>query len=101
MKPWKNDKLLATIYSGLQYRNSKHELFKLKNQNEQFSSDMRGQFGKIIGESLAMKKVFDIISKVAETDADVLVLGENGTGKEMVAREIHNQSKLCEYSNHL
>ncbi|MFC2106792.1 sigma-54-dependent transcriptional regulator [Bacteroidota bacterium] len=96
MKPWKNDKLLATIYSGLQYRNSKHELFKLKSQNEQFSDDIQGQFGEILGESLAMKKVFDIISKVASTEADVLILGENGTGKELVAREIHNQSKRAD-----
>ncbi len=93
VKPWKNEKLLGTILSGLQHRQSKLEIKKLRNTQEKLTEDINQPFQHFIGESLAMQKVFSIIEKVAKTDADVLILGENGTGKEMVAREIHRQSK--------
>ncbi len=92
VKPWKNEKLLGTILSGLQYRKSKLEVERLKTTSEKLSQDINKPFENIIGHSLAMQKVFGMIEKVAKTDADVLILGENGTGKEMVAREIHRQS---------
>jgi len=93
VKPWKNEKLLGTILSGLQHRKSKLEVKKLRTTKEKLTEDIDQPFQHFIGESLAMQKVFGIIEKVAPTDADVLILGENGTGKEMVAREIHRQSK--------
>jgi DNA-binding NtrC family response regulator len=92
VKPWKNDKLLGTILSGLQHRQSKLEVKKLRTTQEKLTEDIDQPFQHFIGESLAMQKVFGMIEKVAPTDADVLILGENGTGKEMVAREIHRQS---------
>ncbi len=92
MKPWKNDKLLGTIHSALQFRKSKFETEKFKKRQDQLSRDIDNQFGEIIGRSLAMQKTYDLVDKIAGTDADILVLGGNGTGKEMVAREIHRQS---------
>jgi len=92
VKPWKNDKLLGAILSGLQHRQSKLEVKKLRTTQEKLTEDIDQPYQHFIGESLAMQKVFGIIEKVAPTDADVLILGENGTGKEMVAREIHRQS---------
>ncbi len=94
VKPWKNDKLLGTILSGLQHRKSKLEIEKLKTTQQKLTQDINKPFEHFIGQSLAMQKVFSMIEKVAKTDADVLILGENGTGKEMVAREIHRQSSF-------
>jgi len=92
VKPWKNEKLLGTILSGLQHRKSKLEVEKLRTTQEKLTQDINKPFEHFIGQSLAMQKVFGMIEKVAKTEADVLILGENGTGKEMVAREIHRQS---------
>lgn len=93
VKPWKNEKLLGTILSGLKHRKSTLEVEKLKTTQAKLTQDINQAFEHFIGQSLSMKKVFGMIEKVAKTDADVLILGENGTGKEMVAREIHRQSK--------
>lgn len=92
VKPWKNDKLLGTLLSGLQHRKSKLEVKQLRTTQEKLQQDINQPFQHFIGQSLAMQKVFGTIEKVAKTEADVLILGENGTGKEMVAREIHRQS---------
>jgi two-component system response regulator HydG len=59
------------------------------------NADLDQQFHGCIGSSPAMKEVFAVIRKVACTEANVLILGENGTGKELVAREIHRQSPRC------
>lgn len=92
VKPWKNDKLLSVIFSALQLRESRLELTKLRSTQQSINRDINQNFENIIGESLAIKRVFNLIDKVAKTDADILILGENGTGKELVAREIHKQS---------
>lgn len=92
VKPWKNEKLLGTILSGLKHRQSKLEIEKLRTTQAKLTQDINKPFEHFIGQSLAMQKVFGMIEKVAKTEADILVLGENGTGKEMVAREIHRQS---------
>ena len=92
VKPWKNDKLFGCILAGLQLRKSKLEVEKLRNTNDTLDQKINQHFKAFIGNSLAIQKVFSFIEKVAVTDADVLILGENGTGKELIAREIHKQS---------
>ncbi len=92
LKPWDNKKLLATITTSLQLRQSKVELENLKSQQKFLLSDQDNRYGDIVGTSQAMEKVMEDVKKVARTDANVLILGENGTGKEMVAREIHRNS---------
>lgn len=91
-KPWRNEKILATILSAFQLSQKQKTILELeakqKSLNEasnQFSHDM-------IGQSAGMRNVFHLIKKVAATDANVLILGENGTGKELVARAIHQAS---------
>jgi DNA-binding NtrC family response regulator len=65
---------------------------QLRHRQEHLSSDLAKDFSGIVGESPALLLLFDRIKKVATTDANVLILGENGTGKELVARELHRQS---------
>lgn len=91
LKPWQNEKLIATINSASRLRKSYKEVEGLRQTKSALVKDMSS--GKeILGGSSAMKNVFAIINKVAKTDANVLILGENGTGKELIAREIHKQS---------
>ncbi len=92
LKPWNNDKLLVTISSALQLRKSKLEVEKLKGTQQYLTANINKSFSDFVGKSPAMKRVYELISKVAITDADVLILGENGTGKELVARALHNKS---------
>jgi DNA-binding NtrC family response regulator len=92
MKPWQNEKLLATVNSALNLRKSKKEIEKLKIRQKAINNMMNKTFKDFIGVSGEMQKVYTTISKVAATDASVLILGENGTGKELVARALHNNS---------
>ena len=92
LKPWQNEKLLATISAALNLRRSKIEVDTLRSRQAQLSADLDQPFHAFVGTCPAMKEVFNSISKVAKTDAHVLILGENGTGKELVARELHRQS---------
>ncbi len=91
-KPWQNEKLLATLHAAMNLRESRNEVSKLKQRQEQLSADLDQHFHDFIGECAAIQDVFRTIQKVAKTDANVLILGENGTGKELVARELHRQS---------
>ncbi len=93
MKPWQNEKLLATIKAAVELRSSRREVDELRQRQRQLSADLDRSFGKLVGSSLPMQRVYSIIEKVATTDASILVLGENGTGKELVAREIHRRSR--------
>jgi len=93
LKPWQNEKLLATISSALNLRYSRLEVDKLRSQQKQLSEDIDQRYHEMIGVSAAMQQVFATIDKVAATDADVLILGENGTGKELVARALRRQSR--------
>ncbi len=92
LKPWQNEKLLATISSALNLRYSKLEVDKLRSRQKQLSDDIDQKYHNMIGVSPAIRKVFATIDKVAPTEADILILGENGTGKELVARALHRQS---------
>ena len=92
LKPWQNEKFLATLSIAMNLRKSLVEVDTLRNRQKQLSADMDQPFNDIIGVSQAIQKVFSVIKKVAQTDANVLILGENGTGKEMIARAIHRES---------
>ena len=93
LKPWQNEKLLATISSAMKLSESKQEIDNLLSRQKQLSQDIDKEFHDIIGVSEEIKKVFSTIQKISKTDANVLILGENGTGKELVARAIHRQSE--------
>lgn len=92
LKPWKNQKLLGTLSSAIKLRKSKKEVETLKGAQSRLSKDIDSSFTDFVGNSPAIQRVHDLIDRVAGTDADVLILGENGTGKELVARAIHRKS---------
>ena len=92
LKPWQNEKLLATISAAMNLRRSRSEVADLRNRQKQLSADLDQPFQEFIGACPAMQTVFNTIEKVANTVANVFILGENGTGKELVAREVHRQS---------
>lgn len=92
LKPWQNEKLVATISTAIRLKKSYNQVDKLKKAKEMLEEQISKPFGEIIGESAAIKDVFAMINKVAKTDANVLILGENGTGKELIARAIHQRS---------
>ncbi|WP_321299520.1 sigma-54 dependent transcriptional regulator [Marinifilum fragile] len=92
LKPWDNKKLLATLQSGVELHRTRVQVEKLKQQKNYLQKDLNQQFVNIIGESDAIKEVLNTVKKVAATEANILILGENGTGKELIAREIHQLS---------
>jgi DNA-binding NtrC family response regulator len=94
LKPWDNSKLLATLNSAWKLRTSRLEALSLRKDNQYLKKEINKGGEKIVlGASPTMINVMNIVRKVAGTDANVLITGENGTGKELVAREIHNLSK--------
>ena len=93
LKPWEGEKLLATIFSALQLRKSKDEISQLKKQVTVLESN-RPPMPDIIGESDAMLSLFDTVDKLKNTDANILILGENGTGKDLIANLLcHSSSR--------
>lgn len=92
LKPFDNDKLLATINTAIKLRLSKVQVKKLKKTQEVIAKDLEKTHLLIKATSPVMEKVYSTIKKVAKTDANILILGENGTGKEVIAREIHRLS---------
>ncbi|MEJ1237850.1 sigma-54 dependent transcriptional regulator [Chryseolinea sp. T2] len=92
LKPWENEKLLATLFSAMRLRESRDVIENLKNKNHEINQALNDRYSEIIGQSTAMHKIFQTIDRVAKTDANVLILGENGTGKELIARAIHRNS---------
>ncbi|MGQ1908470.1 sigma-54-dependent transcriptional regulator [Marinifilum sp. RC60d5] len=92
LKPWQNEKLVATISSAITLRKSKEEVSELKTKQKELNAVLDQPFNDFIGTSPEMHQVFSTITKVAKTDANVLILGENGTGKELVARALHRNS---------
>ena len=92
VKPWQNDKLLSTVSAAFKLSKSKRALDRHKSRERILGSTIDDQFAGLIGDSQAIKNVLEQVDKVAATQANVLILGENGTGKELVAREIHRRS---------
>ena len=91
-KPWQNEKLLATIRTAVALRKSRDENQELKSRNNILATELSRAGQEILGTSAAMERVHRLIEKSAPSDANVLILGENGTGKELVAKEIHRLS---------
>ena len=89
-KPWEKEKLLATLSSALKLSRSRKEVGKLQTQMLALKADEH--LPKLIGNSPAMQKVKETIFKLSDTDANILVLGENGTGKDLVARMLKHFS---------
>jgi DNA-binding NtrC family response regulator len=92
LKPWDNEKILATIHAAFQLGKSKKEVSLLKQSEKKLKHLINETEQQIIGTSSAINAVLKITEKVAKTSANVLITGENGTGKELIARAIHNQS---------
>jgi DNA-binding NtrC family response regulator len=92
LKPWENEKLVATLNSVLKFRRSNRELEQLKKREGSMKNELQADQRLIVGSSQPVLNMLKIIQKVAKTNANVLITGENGTGKELVAREIHNKS---------
>ncbi len=88
----KRKNYLATISSAIKLRRSKSEATDLRKKQKEISAIQDQPFHEFIGNSPEMQQVFSTIQKVAKTDANILILGENGTGKELVARALHRNS---------
>ncbi|MBU8892176.1 MAG: sigma-54 dependent transcriptional regulator [Bacteroidales bacterium] len=91
-KSWDEKKILSTILSAYNIRLSKLKIKTLEQKQKHLSEKIDSKFNNVIGESTSMQAILKMVKKVAVTDANVLILGENGTGKEVIAREIHRKS---------
>jgi DNA-binding NtrC family response regulator len=92
VKPWDNEKLKATLKAACRLRNSNLEISHLKTKEKLLKKETNKSHPLIIGKSRAMQEIMSLVDKIAATDASVLITGENGTGKELIAREVHNRS---------
>jgi len=95
-KPWQNEKVVATVSAAIKLRRSRVETEVLRQTNEVLIREATTFDQDIIGESSQLKDVLEIVRRAGPTDANVLILGENGTGKELVARELHRQSQRAQ-----
>ena len=96
LKPWDNTKLLATVRSAIQLNFSKREIKDLKQKEKDLKTSINRHEKEIIGSSQLFAQMLKTVEKVASTDTNVLITGENGTGKELVARKIHRLSGRCQ-----
>lgn len=92
LKPWDNEKLIATLKLAVQLNISRREVFQLKERESVLRKELNRDQKNIIGASPQLMNVLKLARKVADTDANVLITGENGTGKELIAQEIHRMS---------
>jgi DNA-binding NtrC family response regulator len=92
LKPWENEKLFATLSSASRLRQSNKKVKKLEKIHSSLQKDINRQFENIVGGSEPIRQLQNTLVKVAPTDANVLILGENGTGKQVFAYELHRLS---------
>lgn len=92
-KPWNSEKLISTLNAACQLSMSRRKVEQLETEKQVLQEDARRNYEEIIGNSQAVQRLHETIRKVARTDTSVLIQGENGTGKELIAWEIHRQSK--------
>ncbi|MDJ0911590.1 MAG: sigma-54 dependent transcriptional regulator [Woeseiaceae bacterium] len=91
-KPWENEKVVATMSAAVELHRSRVETEALRSANRVIAEAAAPEGRTIISASKEMAEVLSVVARAAPTDANVLILGENGTGKELVARELHRQS---------
>jgi DNA-binding NtrC family response regulator len=92
-KPWSNERLLATVRTAAALRKSRDAADTERKRAVAISAPAAGAETPLLGNSSAMRRVYSLIERAAPTEANVLILGENGTGKELVARELHSRSR--------
>lgn len=90
-KPWQNEKMVATVSSALELSLSRTEVRTLKEQKSALSTATESET-EVIGQSPAMLNIFRLLEKLKDTDANILLQGENGTGKDLIAYTLHKQS---------
>src|SRR5688572_26365204 len=95
-KPWDKEKLVSTVINAYQQARARKENKELKSRHKALQHHLNQNHQVFIASSAAMENVVHAIKQVAATDANILLLGENGTGKEVVARAIHNQSNRAD-----
>jgi DNA-binding NtrC family response regulator len=93
-KPWANERLLATVRTAAALRTSRAEVVTERKKVEEIS--MPAGETPMLGDSPAMARVWSLVERAGPTDANVLILGENGTGKELVARALHARSRRAD-----
>ncbi|MCE4562941.1 sigma-54-dependent Fis family transcriptional regulator [Maribellus sp. CM-23] len=93
LKPWDNEKLRTTLLNVYKLQQSKKEIKQLKRKESALKSEINKDRYFIIAQSPQMRELLALVRKVAQTDANVLITGDNGTGKELIARELHRHSK--------
>lgn len=91
-KSWDDQKILSTLLSAYKQNCSRIEIKDLKEKQKHLNQQLSKHYQLIVVNSPSMEKVMETVRKIASTDANVLIVGENGTGKEVIAREIHNLS---------
>jgi DNA-binding NtrC family response regulator len=96
VKPWDNNKLVTTLQAACKLRQSKMENKMLRNRQRQINKAIIKKSGPLIWKSEPMENILHVVKKVSRTDANVLVTGENGTGKELIVKEIHQLSRRAD-----
>lgn len=96
IKPWSNEKLLGTLHAAFSLAHSRRDNRQLNQHNSALRQSIAASLPAFIGETPSMQELLRKINRCAPTEANVLILGENGSGKELVAREIHRRSARAE-----
>jgi len=94
LKPWKNEKLIETVNTAYDKKRNPKVAESAEIRNIAAAADQ--QYSEIIGASEPLLNTLSTVAKVSKTDANILVLGANGTGKELIARQIHRQSQRAD-----